>query len=502
MLHDLRRREDGSVIVFGMLITVMVLFFAGLAVDLMRTESARAKLQGALDRGILAAADVDQKADRVQVVKDYMASMGLAKWLVGEPTYIDGTVTAQARMDVNAIFANFTDTFQVAVSGAATNKIPDAEVALVLDISGSMERAAVDEYGMATGKTRLEELQRAADSFLDSVLTEATADHTSVSIVPFSTAVAVGKPIFDQLTTDKLHDYAYCIEFDEEDFRSTTISLTKRYKQMQYALMWNFGSAYPLRRTTCSNRPYEQITLHSQNRQALKAAINMMEPRTQTAIHYGMKWGVAALDPSSRPITNALNAQGMVPDIFKNRPLNYGSRSLKAIVLLTDGENTGTYRIKDKYYDGSHSYADTSAEPTIERERVCYITAFGWRRCYWEEDYVYPEVVMNADLWAHTSFGYWYDNTGSALRGYEQDDQRYVPTTAFQADQRMKLICDAAKARGIVIYGVGVSLQASGRAPMRDCVSSPSHYFDVRGGEINEAFQAIAEDFVSLRLSQ
>ena len=54
------RREDGNLIIFSLFMIVGMLLFTGIAIDVMRSEVARTKLQNTLDRAVLAAADLDQ----------------------------------------------------------------------------------------------------------------------------------------------------------------------------------------------------------------------------------------------------------------------------------------------------------------------------------------------------------------------------------------------------------------------------------------------------------
>jgi hypothetical protein len=62
--------ESGSLTIFSLFVVLCMLMVGGLAVDFMRQESARAKLQSTLDRAILAAADMDQQLDPTAVVQD------------------------------------------------------------------------------------------------------------------------------------------------------------------------------------------------------------------------------------------------------------------------------------------------------------------------------------------------------------------------------------------------------------------------------------------------
>ena len=60
-LRRFRRDEDGSMIIFTLFLILMMLMVGGMAVDLMRFETNRSRLQATLDRAVLAAADLDQK---------------------------------------------------------------------------------------------------------------------------------------------------------------------------------------------------------------------------------------------------------------------------------------------------------------------------------------------------------------------------------------------------------------------------------------------------------
>jgi Flp pilus assembly protein TadG len=57
------RGESGSLTIFSLFVILCMLMIGGLAVDFMRQESTRARLQSTLDRAILAAADMDQTLD-------------------------------------------------------------------------------------------------------------------------------------------------------------------------------------------------------------------------------------------------------------------------------------------------------------------------------------------------------------------------------------------------------------------------------------------------------
>jgi hypothetical protein len=107
------------------------LWFGGMAVDLMRYETTRAKLQGSLDRATLAAADLDQVMAPADVVRDYLDKAGMLHFLQGEPSVSQGinyrVVTAQASAPMPLFFYDLPRIFSSPFSPGMT----------VLNVSGS-----------------------------------------------------------------------------------------------------------------------------------------------------------------------------------------------------------------------------------------------------------------------------------------------------------------------------------------------------------------------------
>ncbi|MDA7967172.1 Tad domain-containing protein, partial [Ruegeria sp.] len=60
-LRKFASSEDGSMTILVLFLFMTVLYAAGFAVDMMRYDRERVKLQYALDRAVLAAADLDQE---------------------------------------------------------------------------------------------------------------------------------------------------------------------------------------------------------------------------------------------------------------------------------------------------------------------------------------------------------------------------------------------------------------------------------------------------------
>jgi hypothetical protein len=71
-------------------------------------------------------------------------------------------------------------------------------------------------------------------------------------------------------------------------------------------------------------------------------------------------------------------------------------------------------------------------------------------------------------------------------------------------DQAEKL-CDAMKAKGIIVYTVGFQVADEGNAAdlMEDCASGPEYaYLPASGADLTEAFKAIGRDITRLRISK
>lgn len=474
-LSRLRRDKRGTVTYLGIVLVILVLVFSGFAVDLMRLESKRVTLQSAVDRGVLAAADVDQVRDRQQVVRDYMQAAGLDNTLVGDPK-LGGPgegVSAVAELQIRPIFGNLAKDVTVQVGSQAVNR--EAEISLVLDISGSMAQWSTDRWGYRTDNRKIDDLRIAASAFLDILLTDDVRDRVSISIVPYSEQVNIGPDLFALVSSTRQHTYSYCLDFNDAAFTSTVFDTTKTYEQVppvqlhasRYRWQYYYGYGYvqvpvyerdDLNNPICPKQSYEQIMTYSQDKAALQARIRQLQPRGSTSIHLGMKWGAVLLDPQNAFLSQGLNRAGKLDTAFVDRPLAFGNpQVLKAIVLMTDGENFPSRRPYPEH---------TDEDAEIER-------------------------------WARNNFGWWWRR-----RGYDPDRQAYQLYSSADANRMMHNICEAAKDAGIVVYGVAVELSAGGRAPMEDCVTSPAHFFAVNGSQLESVFVQIAQDIKSLRLAR
>ncbi|APE44104.1 hypothetical protein BOO69_12320 [Sulfitobacter alexandrii] len=460
--------QDGSITIFACFMVVIMLMIGGIGVDMMRHEMERTRLQAVSDRAVLAAADLDQTLDPEAVVRDYFAKSGMAEY-VSAVNVDEGlnyrTVTVDA---TNTIKTQFMDTLGVSdltvpARAKAEEKIQKVEISLVVDISGSMK-----------DNGKMQNLKNAAGVFVDTVLKPENENLISVSLIPYSEHVNAGPAIFNQLNVNRVHPWSHCIEIPDSEFDNLRFNRSRTYDQMQH-FQWNTYSiesgSYQntLYDTVCprngdrngdTGEDYEAITAFSQNAYALKSQINKFKPRAGTSIFLGMKWAVGMLDPDFRPIISNLAGMGKADPAFSNRPSALDDpETLKTVILMTDGQNDRSMRIPDWYYDSD------------------------------------SEIVH----WSRYNLQYYMNRY---VNYYYRSNFYYEKYNASQGDRLLSNICDAAKQARIVIWSIGFEVTDHGANVMRDCASSPSHFFRVEGVEIEDAFEAIARQINQLRLTQ
>lgn len=453
-LANFAQNEEGSVTILTIFMIMMMVLIGGIQLDFMRHEMERSRLQSVADRAVLAAADLDQEMNADAVVSEYFAKSGMSDYL-SSVSVDEGlnfrTVRVDAGYDMKTQFVGRfgTPTLNVPAVSQAEEHVENVEISLVLDISGSMR-----------DNSRLVEMQDAANIFLDTVLKDGNESLISVSLVPYSEQVNAGPGILDRMNVWRDHSYSDCIEFDNTDFNSAALSPTTARRQMQH-FQWNFDGYNNARNdTVCPRYSYERITPMSSDRAALKYQVNQLTPRAGTAIYLGMKWGVSLLDPDFRTINDGLIDAGQVDAKFSGRPFNYEKEDvLKTVVLMTDGENSSSKRIASYYYDHDSEIV------------------------HWNNYNLKWYLRNYVSSWKRSSF-YW---------------QKYDVTLG---NQLLHNICERAKEKNIVIWTIGFEVTDTGASVMKNCASSPSHFFRVEGVELTEAFRAIARQINQLRLTQ
>ncbi len=551
--------ESGNLIIFGVYIWVLIFMVAGIGIDLMRVERDRTALQYTLDRAVLAAADLDQTLNPKTVVEDYFDKAGMSDYLASVTVqqglgYRIVSATAETEIKTQFMHMNGVDTLKAPAAGTAEESIGGVEVSLVLDVSGSMG-----------SNRRLTNLKIAAKNFVDEMTQNSEDGKLSISVVPYATQVSVPDGIFNRLNPTQEHNYSNCINFPSAEFSKTDISTTYNYERTMHFDVWDDFDGRDddpkrlVRSPVCEDSNAREILPLQKDATKLKNYIDGLWADGNTSIDLGLKWGTALIDPSMQSVVTGLIADDTVASDFANRPNAYNDgETLKVIVLMTDGQNTSQYYLNDEYRRGEsniwwndaeevysvyvgldeydedrdgiynepmfywpdtddwkdHAYGEGTYEETVS-ERVCksYKRNGSCKRYKTVKTTVEvdepgsAEVLSYADLYAYTSLEWivedlyepWmYDS--EAWDDWYYGVRNYVGS--WTKDSRTTSMCNAAKDANIVLFTIGFEAPSHGDDLLEDCASSPAHFFDVQGLQIDEAFSSIASSIRKLRLTQ
>ncbi|MDC0736855.1 pilus assembly protein [Cognatishimia sp. SS12] len=560
-LRQFRREEDGSMVYLGMIIFLIMLMVGGIGVDVMLAEMRRTQLQDTLDRAVLAASSLEQDLDPQSVVEDYFEKSALSEHLqdiqVEEGLgYRTVTATADTSMATKFMHLAGVDTLTMNALSGAEERIGSVEISMVLDVSGSMNNnsrlynlkiAAKDFVDTLTTTTEDGKLSVNIVPYATQVSApDSLAQYLNLSTEhSHSNCINFASDDFATTTLDPATAFTRTMHFDpwsSNDGRDDDPV--------------NLVSNPVCRESTDTSR---QIVVMQKDASALKTFIDSMWGGGNTSIDIGMKWGTALLDSSLQPVISNMISDGAVASAFEGRPNAYSSsETLKVIVLMTDGQNTSQYYIhpdfrsgesniwwneqEEKYsvyigedsgdedndgdlfepmfywpHDGTwndHAYGEGTYETTEISSECTSFRKNGKCKKYKEIETTVTvdepgsaEVITYEGLWAYTSMKYNRDNHYKPWMGYDDANydwyssiRKYVGSSA--KNTRTQAICDAAKDEDIVVFTIGFEAPSGGQTVLQNCASSASHYFDVDGLEINDAFAAIAASIRQLRLTQ
>ena len=197
--------KGGVASIIGLTIVPLVLAL-GLAVDGGLAYGAHSKLQGAVDAAALAGARAaslnggNPEADARMFFDANFPSGFLGGNLADFDAVFDentGELTINAEVDLPTSFMQIAGvpSVSVAASAVAQQQLSGLELAMVLDITGSMNKPD------PSGGTRIQALKDASETLLDVIYGEnETVNDVSLSVVPYNTQVNLGSDRTDLLT--------------------------------------------------------------------------------------------------------------------------------------------------------------------------------------------------------------------------------------------------------------------------------------------------------------
>ena len=197
-----------------------------------------------------------------------------------------------------------------------------------------------------------------------------------------------------------------------------------------------FAYTSPLNTTDRGPNLYcpQEVTRMTTSKTTLLAAINALQPDGNTLVNQGMHWGWNMISPRWRGYWGGTMGSSL--------PLDYGTHGMnKAVVLLTDGDNTQS--------NSAHS-------------------------AYW---------FLNDNLLGTTSSS----------------------TAVTTLNTRTQQLCTAMKNKGIYVYTIalGATLNSTSLTMLRNCATATNYAFvSPTTSQLESVFQAIGDSLANLRVSQ
>ncbi|MEO1492259.1 MAG: pilus assembly protein TadG-related protein [Pseudomonadota bacterium] len=550
------RDERGDITNFMLPSFVALVFTTGLGIDLIRHEANRADLQNALDRGVLAAtsfeandfagatfqqsgsSDPGEAFTREGVINRYVNTRtfnqaeatvefdddqsGVSFDTDGDP--LSSVVVADASFIFNTSFLNLIGLPELLVAAEASanegrSVVNNSEISLVLDISASMARETTLGKDGVTEDTRLEVMKAAAIDFINDNLGGPGQGGTSISLVPYSGHVNVGRfgaverddgaggfvvqdeSIFSQFTGGvRDHNNSSCIEFDDAT-AFNTLNLPTPGSSDQVPHFQNFfyerlrGQTAPFDPDGGNDTEWgwcpedsQALVPFSNNAAELTQVVAGFHGHDGTGIQNGLKWGLGLLSPDSSDLVSRLIVDDHVPDAFEGRPAPFNTTS-KTLILMTDG------RVR---YQNRPLASELETEE--DRDRFSF-------------DKNDPDDVdEKLDL-----VGGAFRSNNLLLTSNPQNFQALstLPSnTARTADeqlrqQQVRNLCTLAHAANIRVFTIAFGFKADdeladgARELLQFCASEPADFFDVSTGkDLSVTFTKITRLTQSLRLFQ
>lgn len=591
-LARFRGDDRGSIAVFAIFLFVFMLVFGGIAVDYMRYELRRVAMQQTLDRAALAAASLNVDIGGAQAIaEDYFAKSELADGMMmaefGTPVVnVDAgdqnefrkvKISADVRSNnwfMNMFFMDI-DYLEAPAVTQAEQGVPQTEVMLVLDVTGSMS-----ETPSGDTKTKIAGLIEAATLFVNMVKDRDTVNQVSIGIVPYNTQVNLGAALRKEFTETDVPTgptigggvanagvpNVNCLETATTTtaFNSTSISLTTPMPMSvhadlesstntgstSYYVPWNStasNGAVPADPNTsgagsrymCPAYAYSEVQLPTKKRQPLLDKIASLKPNGRTSIMMGMRWGVALIDESAKPIYDNL-VVGAEPEMANRPAANTDAQTRKIVILMTDGNHVETKFIRSPYKTGPspifRSNNDGNYSIFLDRTgtsndywvpHLCTTSnncSAGWRAQPWTNStntgtyatldwsevwqalrvtWVVRQLYARSD-YNGTGVSTIYSSQLAAFRG-----SPYVAKSTM--DSLLQTNCAAAKASGIEVFGIAFGAGTDGENQIRGCASAAGadpndksgYYFKPQtASELSSVFETIAKDVGPLRLTQ
>jgi|CXWL01.1.fsa_nt_gi Flp pilus assembly protein TadG len=434
----------------------------GASIDMSRAQLVQSRMSSALDNAGLAAASTASTTDiNSEALKYFNANF--PPGYMGTTT---GTLVVTPNSDSTVLNLSITgsvpttfmkvvgiNSISIAASAEVTRASKGLEVILVMDNTGSMTSSAGGSVSKITAA------KTAGISLVNIIFgNNEEIPNLWIGLVPFSQAVNIGTGRSGWTSTNAYNwgptSWGGCVEsrsngtltpqYDITDDTPTTRLFAQYYAPDDGSNNWiSSTGSYTINSSKGPNLYCPKaVTPMTASKTTISNAINAMTTGGLTHIDLGLAWGWRMISPKWRGLWGGeMNTS--------NLPLNYNSPLMnKAIILMTDGDNTLT---NGKY------------------------TAYG-----------YPSAGQLGPNPCPTSSC----NTGET-----------------ELNTRTTAVCNNIKANNsnVIIYTValGDSIGTTAKNMLQACASKPEYYFDSpTTDDLEIAFNKIGDSLANLRISK
>ncbi len=478
------RDEGGAALIYFGAVFLPLVAGVGLAIDASRAYIVRGQLQKSIDAAGLAAGRVaytDHAVDDARAYFDanfpnnFMRAQVTAFDVQFDDTKENVEVSVAATMPTTFMQVFGKDTMSVATSTTIHRDNQGMELALVLDVTGSMFSG--DHIGG---------LRDAATDLVNILFGDKSeSDYLWVSMVPYTATVNIGNDRTDWLvagdpavsspsdwapSTWKGCVMARSAPLDGDDTPPPVAAGGVGFTSYLYAAdtdnAWDNGSNPPDETWQSKNDARGPnlgcgpaiVSLTNQKQTLLDAISNDLEAwsRGGTTGNLGLSWGWRTISPAWRGLWG-----GHTPAIY---PLAYDEPQMqKVVILLTDGQN--------QFYDWPGKYTWNGVTPSNGNG---------------------PD---GSDFTAYDRL-----DKFAAAEGQSWS----LSQARNELDDRMAATCAAMKQKGIIIYSITFgSPDSKAKALFKACASSAANYFNSPdNATLAQAFQTIGQQLSKLRVAK
>lgn len=329
LLAYLRNTAAATAVAFAMVIPVTITA-AGLAIDMSGAYMVKQRLTHALDAAALAAAaSANSGGDLTAKVTNFF-QLNYPPEKIGatydlKVTQNGDDITVSARADYDTIIGNLVgiDVIAVTADTTVTRELLGLEVALVLDVTGSM-----------TTNNNIGALKTAATNFLNILCRGTTCSSlVKIGIVPFANTVNVGPYGLGKNPSGTTYDTAFVSNPNNLTFnqskssnwwgcileRSSPQDTQNGNSTWRWNMYWDTSQSN--RNTGCNKSYIQPLT---SGKSLIQSKIDSLSASGNTLSNVGLVWGYRLLSPEAP---------------FREGVAWTETTTKKVAILMTDGDN-------------------------------------------------------------------------------------------------------------------------------------------------------------------